>query len=44
MGLYVVDQIVRAHGGSIHVESQPGSGSMFEVDLPFDASTREDHR
>jgi PAS domain S-box-containing protein len=44
MGLYVVDQIVRAHGGSIHVESQLGSGSTFDVELPFDASPHDGRR
>jgi PAS domain S-box-containing protein len=40
MGLYIVCHIVRAHGGSIHVESELGSGSTFDVDLPLDASGR----
>jgi signal transduction histidine kinase len=34
LGLFVVQQIVRAHGGYIDVESAPGSGSTFRVHLP----------
>jgi signal transduction histidine kinase len=35
LGLYIVRQIVEAHGGSIRVESKPGLGSMFVVELPL---------
>jgi PAS domain S-box-containing protein len=34
LGLYIVRQIVEAHGGTIRVVSQPGAGSTFTVDLP----------
>jgi PAS domain S-box-containing protein len=34
LGLYITDQIVRAHGGAIRVQSSPGSGSAFTVELP----------
>lgn len=34
LGLYVAREIVQAHGGKIHCESQPGKGSTFTVSLP----------
>jgi signal transduction histidine kinase len=34
LGLYVVSQIVEAHGGRVRVDSAPGSGATFTVDLP----------
>jgi predicted ATPase/signal transduction histidine kinase/tRNA A-37 threonylcarbamoyl transferase component Bud32 len=34
LGLYVSREIVKAHGGSIRVESRPGSGATFFVELP----------
>jgi signal transduction histidine kinase len=34
LGLYVVKQVVDAHGGSVHVDSKPGSGATFTVELP----------
>ena len=35
LGLWVVRQIVEAHGGSIHVASEAGQGSTFVVELPL---------
>ncbi len=35
VGLYIADQIVRRHGGTIGVESAPGAGSEFTVRLPL---------
>jgi signal transduction histidine kinase len=34
LGLSIVDEIVRAHGGSVRLQSRPGQGSTFFVSLP----------
>ncbi len=38
LGLHIVRQIVEAHGGAVHVDSAPGAGSTFVVELPLDAA------
>jgi signal transduction histidine kinase len=34
LGLYIVDKIIRAHHGSIAVESSTEKGTMFTIHLP----------
>jgi PAS domain S-box-containing protein len=35
IGLYILRQIVEAHGGSVAVASEPGQGACFTVTLPL---------
>ncbi|WP_437938944.1 AAA family ATPase [Sorangium sp. So ce341] len=35
LGLYIARSIVTSHGGSIRVESKPGAGATFMVELPL---------
>ncbi|MCU0588858.1 MAG: response regulator [Syntrophobacteraceae bacterium] len=41
LGLMVTEKIVREHGGTIHVESEPGRGTLFVIRLPFRAIDEE---
>ena len=41
LGLSLVKEIVEAHKGSVHVESEPGKGSTFSVRLPLEQLKEE---
>ncbi|HVF10477.1 MAG TPA: ATP-binding protein, partial [Abditibacteriaceae bacterium] len=41
LGLYLVKQLVEAHGGNIEVESVHGRGTTFTVSLPREASAEQ---
>jgi signal transduction histidine kinase len=38
LGLFITQQLVEAHGGSIRVASEPGVGSVFSLELPHAAA------
>jgi signal transduction histidine kinase len=40
LGLWIVREVVTAHAGTIRVESEPGQGSTFVVELPLDEENR----
>ncbi len=40
LGLVLVSQMARLHGGSVRVESQPGQGSRFTVSIPWHAAAQ----
>ncbi len=35
LGLWVVDQIVRSHGGNVGIDSEPGGGTAITISLPL---------
>ncbi|WP_437284635.1 AAA family ATPase [Sorangium sp. So ce406] len=41
LGLYIVRWIVASHGGTIRVESRPGAGATFLVELPLEPAEIE---
>jgi signal transduction histidine kinase len=40
LGLWIVKQVARAHGGEVRVESTPNHGSTFIVELPCNAAIK----
>jgi signal transduction histidine kinase len=41
LGLYLTRRIIEAMGGAVRVESHPGQGSLFTLELPLRPSTPE---
>jgi PAS domain S-box-containing protein len=41
LGLYVVREIIAAHGGTLTVQSEPGRGTTFTITLPREPQTHE---
>ena len=41
LGLYIVRKIVEAHHGTIQLESEPGKGSKFIVELPLNLKSTD---
>ncbi len=39
LGLSIVDWVVKAHGGTVMVESQLGRGTTFMIELPLEVAT-----
>ena len=44
IGLYLVRQVVEGHGGRVQVESHPGEGAAFEIELPVGEAAAEPAR
>lgn len=42
LGLFIVKQIVEAHGGTIRAESRLGHGSRFIVEMPLGIKREKD--
>jgi CheY-like chemotaxis protein len=42
LGLALVAQMAKMHGGSVSVESQPGEGSRFTIQLPWEPALTAD--
>ncbi|HQV21361.1 MAG TPA: ATP-binding protein, partial [Gordonia sp. (in: high G+C Gram-positive bacteria)] len=42
LGLAIVTEIVRAHGGTVSVADNPGDGAAFTITLPLAPQTPDD--
>ncbi len=44
LGLTIVSEVIRGHGGRVEVQSQLGAGSVFTISLPLDGRKRHGGR
>ncbi len=44
LGLYICEQLVKAHGGHIWAESEQGKGSSFKFTLPLTSVTKKNRK
>lgn len=44
LGLYLSQYIIEAHGGSIHLDSKPGTGTIAMIELPIIPENQERER
>ncbi|MEA3336261.1 MAG: ATP-binding protein [Chloroflexota bacterium] len=38
LGLRIVHEVIKLHGGAVWIESSPGAGSTFHIQLPLDST------
>jgi signal transduction histidine kinase len=43
LGLAMAREVARSHGGHIHLQSEPGKGSKFVLELPVTVGKGQDH-
>ncbi len=44
LGLFIVHSILEEHGGNIQIESKPGEGSTFTIELPPEAPKNQESK
>jgi signal transduction histidine kinase len=43
LGLYITHDIVKRHGGTLRVTSEPGRGTTFTIELPVEPIQESEH-
>jgi signal transduction histidine kinase len=44
LGLYITERLVFKNGGKIYAESEPGKGSLFVVELPYEEESKDERQ